>query len=338
MIRTTLTSTLTALALALGLCLNPLGAQEAVASTPQVKIQAVQASFQTPIRGYTFSYTTPVLSGVKPAVRAAVDKAATAFFATAISSQKASDAACIANGIEPDTDPAYSQVSGTTSGGIYAKRYLSVHLEWAALGCDDPYGIIGDKWLNLDLRSGKPVSLTKFVNTANNAFDYAVGIAIAEKGADENGPCWYGGGCHFSWPNGPADSRWPDLSAWKHPQGWTISSAGVTVYFSWEGSIYPYLITWSSITKAGKKMKKTVTTKVPTIQAPGQVTVAQTGTLVTIPAAAGYKLVGIRPAGSKTAKLFYVSTNDGEVSYTPGYSVVFASKTSRKATQANITD
>jgi hypothetical protein len=337
MIARAIASALMGLATVGGLLIGPLGTQEAAASAPQLRLQAVQTTFLSPIRSYTFRYTTPVVSGVKSSTKVAVAKAAADFFATAVSAQRASDAACIAAGTEPSTDPAYSQVSGTTTGGIYAKRYLSLHLEWAALGCDDPYGLAGEKWLNLDLRSGKPVSLAKFGNKTNDAFAYAVGVAIAEKGADEDGPCWYGGGCRYSWPNGPADYRWPNLSAWKHPDGWTVNAGGVTVYFSWEGSTYPYLISWNSITKAGVKPKKSVTTRVPTVKG-GRVTVVQRGTLVTTTTAAGYKLVGIRPSGAKTAKLFYVSTEDGQASYTPGYSVSFASKTSRKATLAAVED
>lgn len=331
----------TALALTAGLWAA--GPATAEAATPKLRQQTVTTTFTTPVGAYTYTYKKPVLSGVKKSVKKQLDSQIAAFFGQAISRQKAADRRCV-NDYDPADPgsfdpweawrPEYARLTGQTEGGIYGKRYLSIHLEWSAFGCENFSGIGNDKWLNIDLKTGKPVKLSKFVNNKGSAFDYAVGIAIAQQGTKADGgteePCWSGVWCFTRWPYEVADRRWPGPSAWKRIAGWTVDSKGVKVYFRLDGgTLAKYRVPWNSINKAGVKLRKTTTKAVPEGDGPGRYTVVQEGRLVTVKRGSA-KWVGIRPAGSKTARLFMIWQGQ----YTPGFSVQFRSKTSSRAVAA----
>ena len=297
------------------------------ASKPAYSIKKVKKRFTTNLQSYTYIYTKPVVTGIKLSVKASIDKQVDKFFRRAITERIKGDRDCE----EPsDAWPAL-QPSGRTKGGLYQGRYLSVFLHWDATGCGDHMGLMDSKSLNVDVKTGKPMKLSHFAEM--ESLGYAVGVAIAGKGAYPNEPCWTGFGCPDRW-NGAADPRRPDLASWKHPHGWIVEKAGVTVYYRWEDWIDSYPVKWASIVKPGVKVKTSTSRNVKTNYG-CTVSVVQKGTLVSIKNGS-MQWKGVRPQGSPAAKLFLLANGTRGTHYLPGYSVTYKSKNSSRATLASI--
>jgi hypothetical protein len=229
-----------AIVLAVGLCVSGLAAPSAhAAPKPKLTTAKVTTTFDTSVGSYTYTYVKPKLSGVKSSVKKKVEKEINAFFASAISLQKTfvdDDLLCV-----PEYDPKNATLSGKLSGGIYKSRYLSVHLTVSGPGCGDGFWLLAtEAWVNIDLKTGKAVKLSTFVDNRKNVFFLEVGRAIAKKSAD-------------GWPPLGAPGR-ETLSSWKRGHaGWTVNSKGVKLYYYEEHSgTSAYQVKWERILKPGQ--------------------------------------------------------------------------------------
>ncbi len=304
------------------------------ATGPHYRTQLVTRAFTTDVGTYTYRYTKPVVTGVAASIAESIDSQAVTFFESAIAARTAADLEC-----EPDYDP-YDPLygspfspSGSSVGGLYGDRYLSVFLDWEATGCSGYMGLGDSTWLNIDLATGAEVSLGTFVRPGDDAFAYAVGIAIAERDVDDS--CWSGASsCRKRWAEGCADTRWPDVSSWQRPDGWVVSELGVAVYFLWPDMLESYLVPWKSINVAADALTTATARDVPARMG-ARVTVVQQGHLVTVESGKT-RWRGIRPIGSDTAKLFLIGEDEHGPTYAPGYSVRFASATSSEPIEADV--
>ena len=241
-------SVVVALVLAVGLSVSGLAAPSAQAApTPKLTTTSVTTSFKTSVGSYTYTYPKAKLSGVKASVKKKVEAKINAFFGSAISSQKVYDTD-IEQSCYPDYDLKDMNIKGKLEGGVYKTRYLSVYFEVVAPGCYDGPSPSKEDWLNIDLKTGKTVKLSKFVDNRKNVFLLEVGRAIAKKEAEG----WMILG------NYGRDT----LSSWKGYPGWTVSSKGVRVYYGWDIPIASYQVKWERILKPGQVSgKKKYTSK-----------------------------------------------------------------------------
>jgi hypothetical protein len=199
-------------------------------------LKIVTTQFRTSLGTHTYRYSKPALHGVKTAVATSVNQTVDAFFGQAIASQTAADAACLADGeVAVDTLP----LEGHTDGSVYKGRYLSVHLEWVAPGCDDPTGLIGDKWINLDLKTGRTIKLSKFADDRHAVFAGEIAAAMM-RSPQRNTTDGYGD--YFGRVT---------IAAWRDFDGWTVEKDGVRVYYHWEQFIDSYLVRWERVLKPG---------------------------------------------------------------------------------------
>jgi len=224
-------------------------ASAAQAAGPRVGWVRVTKNFTTAYASYSFAYDKPGIVGTSAKVSAQVDKAMAAFFDAAVNQVTLSDASLSSDQIaECRTAGVTAQVSGTREGttvaSIYKHRYLSIHVVWSAVSCDTPMGLGAEKFLNIDVRTGKSVKLAKFVNNYKDAFALEIGSAmnrerLAEGGEDAPGD--FG-----DWHNRTT------IAEWKSWAGWTVDASGVRVYYPWEGFTEAYLIGWDRVVKPGQ--------------------------------------------------------------------------------------
>lgn len=196
-------------------------------------------------------------------------------------------------------------------GSVYKDRYLSVVMDLYAWET---------RSLNLDLKTGKTVTLSKFVSNKADVFDFARCEAAATV-----------------WPY-VADygcaKDYPGVHAWR------VTSKGIRVYSSYEGEPGDFLVPWSHIVKPGyKKQKKQVTKNVPTqwyyrdTVKPANTKVTVQGNLVTVQAD-GRSYYGTRGLGTveSSGKLAWVTVfAPGEWDQGKIRHVAFSSKSSNKA-------
>ena len=241
-------SVVVAIVLAVGLCVSGVAAPSAQAAPkPKLTTTSVTTSFKTSVGSYKYTYPKAKLSGVKASVKKKIEAEITAFFKSAISSQKMYDED-IEESCYPDYDLKHMNIKGKLEGGVYKSRYLSVYLELAAPGCYDAPSPSKEGWLNIDLKTGKTVRLSKFVDNRKNVFYLEVGRAIAKKEAEG----WMILGNHGR----------DTLSSWKGYSGWTVSSKGVKVYYGWDIPMASYQVKWERILKPGQVAgKKKYTSK-----------------------------------------------------------------------------
>lgn len=200
-------------------------------------------------------------------------------------------------------------MSARAEGAIYKGRYLSVVTELR--GWDV-------RSLNLDLKTGKTVKLSKFVSNKAHVFDFAKCDAINRA---LRGGIICGGG-------------FPEVFAWR------VTDKGVRIFSGYEGAPVDFLVPSKCIVKPSyKKQKKYVTKNVPTQSyytdsvKPAKTKVTVQGNLITV-LADGRSYYGVRGFGK-------VDTN-GKLAWTPVFApgewgeeptryVAFASKSSNKA-------
>jgi uncharacterized repeat protein (TIGR02543 family) len=213
-------------------------------TAPKLSWQRVTMTFTTAYQTYSFSYDKPVVSGVKAKVAKTVDSAAVKFYTNMVASLKKYDASLTASEI---ADCKANGVKGTLSGkrnaalikgksnsaSIYKSRYLSVYLGVSGFSCDTEMGYAGSKTLNIDLKTGKSVPLSKFASNKGNAL-----VKQLVNRAKAYGP-------PYSYSSA-SDIKKYYLGKDKK---WTVSSKGVTVYFHWELFDDGMLVKWPKIKK-----------------------------------------------------------------------------------------
>lgn len=225
-----------------------------------------------------------LLSGVSKAVRKSVQSQVTAFFSTASPTGWGNEVC---------------DLSGSTKGEIYKGRYLSVLMQWH--GCTHVHSL---KTLNIDLKTGKPVKLSQFLDNRKNVF---WNVLNREAGFDTSG-------------------------VWR---SWNVGSKGVKAYaFDGESWFYSVTVPWNKVLKPGKTAgKKKYSSKAPLrCMGAGKAKVTVQGSLVTATytysGGGAIRFYGVRGSAKTT------------VAMTPKYSpsggstvkITFASKSSKVAT------
>jgi hypothetical protein len=112
--------------------------------------------------------------------------------------------------------------------------------------CNTPEGIVANKYLNIDLVTGKTVKLSRFVNDSRGVFAFEIGSAMARSSTRDSG-----GGFGDLWGRNT-------IAEWRGFRGWAATGSGVWVYFEWEGYVQPYLVRWERILKPGTATGKKV--------------------------------------------------------------------------------
>lgn len=224
----------------------------AEAATPKVHWVRTSTTFTTAFATYSYDYDRPIVSGVAKKISGAVDRTLVTFFTKAIETIKKYDASlspqelaqCRLAGTEAGVTGKRSADSAAT---IYSKRYLSIHVSWDAWSCQTTMGLLDDKYLNIDLKTGKSVKLSRLVDDQRGLFALEVGAAMArspQRDPDGGLGDWHGRNT---------------IAEWRDFNDWTAGPGGVTVYFSWEGFIESYLIRWERILKPHSvKGRKTI--------------------------------------------------------------------------------
>lgn len=200
------------------------------ASGPTYTVQSITRTFNTSVATYTFTYQKPVVGGVSAAVAASVDNKVDAFFASAVEWRTVGDLDCA------DTEEIPTNLSGDTQGGLFRGRYLSVHLSWDVASCYDYRLPLANRWLNIDLTTGKSVKLSALVANPGGVRNQAIDDRLEAANQLE----WW---------------QAKDLA------GWTISNSGLKAYFTWEGEASGYLVPWKNLVKPDWKSKRVTVTK-----------------------------------------------------------------------------
>jgi hypothetical protein len=286
----------------------------------------VNKVLETSCGSYTITHISPKLTGSTKKNRDTV----TAAFNAALKTATASEIADYERNVYMDGcfKPKFRvQASGT----IYKGRYLSVVISWKG----DWYSASMDdvRTLNLDLKTGKTVSLSTFAHDKNNAlFGMYAWKAVAKKLCK---------GCGVDPDTFPRE--------FKKFSRWTVSKSGITVYttistyaqdqIGTDWGVYSAIIPWSNIVKPSfSKAKKHNTKKVKSYYSCGlptydgnRVTVTVQGNRVAVKhnrsVYYGVKSRGVKRGGKWRVDVFNAPwAYDGQ-----GY-VEFLSKSSNKAT------
>jgi hypothetical protein len=124
---------------------------------------SVKTTINTKLDKYSYSSKRPTVQGVPAKVKKIVDKKVAAFYKGAQVWKQKEDANCKVK--DRKTGKFKSNFDGAFDGTIYRNRYLSVIMWWGYVGiggCNAWFGAIGGS-LNIDLKTGKTVKLSKFV-------------------------------------------------------------------------------------------------------------------------------------------------------------------------------
>ena len=287
--------------LAAALVLGPVATSPAEAATKaKLTFTTEKVTFKTACGKVSVKLKTPVLKGSTKANRTRVAEWA---------KWLRKDVKKVLASNRHRCDGITSSAGSSAQGSIYKGRYLSVRMSWGG-NTDETRA----KFLNLDLKTGKKVPLSRFVSNKAGLFERAVcDAAGGDTGDSIESYTW------CSWKSSTTSGSW-----------WMVSSKGVRLQHVYAGEV---LIPWKHIVKPDyKKQKKHVTKNVP-MWWDGELRASKTkvtvqGNLVTV-AAGGVTYHGVR-GKAETGKYAWLEV------FAPGQGdnlrgVRFASAKSNKA-------
>ncbi|WP_062521729.1 hypothetical protein [Demequina silvatica] len=194
-------------------------------SKPTMTVSKLQTTVTTKPYTMKTTYKLPVLHGSTAANRATVKQRALAIIANKKASVKRAWADCERRGTCDDLPPVDAGVRVTkVAVGVYQGRYASFTLEGLVDDIDVDKGSAGTEAFatsfTLDLKTGKKVPLSKFVDIS----DYAARIAIVSTLFRERPGC-------VRYDLTPERNSTTQMSLVGQPAAWTVSSSGLRVAY-----------------------------------------------------------------------------------------------------------